>query len=98
MLYAPPSQGPRMPCSHGVLQALQQATCKGHCPHLWGHAMQPQCHKPPPIIIIIKLHIASQIIVPKQQINPGAKRTPPGKPGRALQLPRACAGCGCFTT
>jgi hypothetical protein len=28
----------------------------------------------------------------------GAKTAPPGKPGRALQLPRACAGCGCFTT
>ena len=52
----------------------------------------------PIIIIIIKLHFASQVIVQKQQMYLGAKRTPPGKSGRALQLPRACAGCGCFTT
>jgi hypothetical protein len=44
------------------------------------------------------LHFASQVIVQKQQMYLGAKRTPPGKSGRALQLPRACAGCGCFTT
>ena len=45
-----------------------------------------------------QLHFASQVIVQKQQMYLGAKRTPPGKSGRALQLPRACAGCGCFTT
>ena len=33
------------------------------------------------------LHFASQIIVQKQQMYLGAKRTPPGKSGRALQLP-----------
>jgi hypothetical protein len=41
---------------------------------------------------------ASQVIVQKQQTCLGAKTAPPGKSGRALQLPSACAGCGCFTT
>jgi hypothetical protein len=44
------------------------------------------------------IHFASQVIVQKQQMYLGAKRTPPGKSGRALQLPRACIRCGCFTT
>jgi hypothetical protein len=47
---------------------------------------------------IIKLHFASQVIVQKQQMYLGAKTAPPGKSGRAVQLPRVCAGCGCFTT
>jgi hypothetical protein len=46
----------------------------------------------------IMLNFASQVIVQKQQVYLGAKRTPPGKSGRALQLPRACTGCGRFTT
>jgi hypothetical protein len=46
----------------------------------------------------IKLHFASQVIVQKQQMYLGAKRTPPGKSVRALQPPRARARCGCFTT
>jgi hypothetical protein len=33
------------------------------------------------------IHFASQIIVQKQQMYLGAKRTPPGKSRRALQLP-----------
>jgi hypothetical protein len=47
---------------------------------------------------LIKLHFASQVIVQKQHMYLGAKTTPPGKSGRALQLPKACDGCGCFTT
>ena len=44
----PPSQGPGMPCSQGVLQALQQAACKAQSPHPWGHAPEQECLKPPP--------------------------------------------------
>jgi hypothetical protein len=37
------------------------------------------------ILLIIKLHLASQIIVQKQQMYLGAKRTPPGKlPNRSM--------------
>jgi hypothetical protein len=46
----------------------------------------------------IMLHFASQVVVQKQQMYLGAKRTPPGRSLRALQLPRACNGCGSFTT
>jgi hypothetical protein len=49
-LCPPPSQGPRMPYSQGVLQALQQAVCKAQCPRPWGHAPEPDCPMPPPLL------------------------------------------------
>jgi hypothetical protein len=50
--------------------------------------------------ILRKLHFASQVIVQKQQMYLGAKTENLGycRSGGALQLPRACAGCGCFAT
>jgi hypothetical protein len=41
--------------------------------------------------------LPARFLVPKQQFNPGTKTAPPDA-GRALQPPRACAGCGRATT
>jgi hypothetical protein len=53
--------------------------------------------------LLCQLHASSsytlpaRFLVPKQQFNPGTKTAPPDA-GRALQPPRACAGCGRATT
>jgi hypothetical protein len=52
----PPFQGPQLPYFQGVLQALQQAVCNAQCPHPWGHAPEPECPKPSPLLK--ELHLA----------------------------------------